>query len=63
MYNAVCVSECPKDVPIPGDFTSSFKVKCIPNNDEESCPTALYNTTLVFGYCLPEYDSSKELIS
>lgn len=62
IYNALCVSECPVNVPAPGDFTKSFKVKCIVNNDEKSCPTALYNTTLVFGYCLPEYDSTVELI-
>jgi hypothetical protein len=62
IYNALCVSECPKNVPMPGDFGGSFKVKCIPNNDEDKCPTALYNTTQVFGYCLPEMNSTVALI-
>ena len=62
IYNAVCVTECPKNVPPATDFSSSFKVKCITNNDEDSCPTALYNTTQMFGYCIPEYDSTVELV-
>lgn len=62
IYDAVCVSECPKNVPMPGDFGGGFNVKCIPNNDEEDCPRAMYNTSLVFGYCLPEMNSTVELI-
>lgn len=62
MYNAVCVKECPKDLPKSGLLNAfvnnplAEKMDCMTNDDLPECPVAQYNTTLKYNYCLPDVD-------
>jgi hypothetical protein len=69
LFNAVCVKECPTDVPKsqaglaalgiknPLDLLNDDnKMDCMVNDDVSECPIASYNTTMKFNYCLPDVD-------
>lgn len=62
LFNAVCVKECPTEVPDSAGGLALFgidnplatRMDCMVNDDVSECPVASYNTTMKFNYCLPE---------
>mgnify|MGYP000869539554 FL=1 len=69
LFNAVCVKECPTDVPksqaglaalgITNPLDKGNQMDCLVNDDVSECPVASYNTTMKFNYCLPDVDEEE----
>jgi len=59
MYYAVCVSECPLKM---DDIMGNYDDKCKTNDDIPSCNagTAMYDTQISMGYCIPTKEDSLE---
>lgn len=47
----MCVKECPK---------KGEKPECMINSENTECTTPVFDTAMVFHYCLPEGDDAKE---
>ena len=65
LYFAVCVKECPSDVPLSKSADPTEVQECMVNDDVPECPTyasLFINTTAQYGYCMPDTDNASSAV-
>jgi hypothetical protein len=53
IFNAVCVKECP---------LANVDSDCKTNANVTSCESMLYDTELLYGYCMPSRESAEKML-